>query len=305
MISLRRMRYLVTLAEEKNFTSAANILYISQPTLSQEIMKMEQEFGFKLFNRSSRSVSPTKEAERLISEAEVLLKKADNLNQMIASIKQEQLNTREFVIALDMGWANYEYIGVTRIINELRDYYPSVTIRLTSFRYPDSMDQLEDGQIQVAVIYASDNLKNSLKYSYRVIDSAGMCLAVPASQLGPGGTADIAKILEENEILALSADDDYMYGVLQLFKKYRKKPRILEVNDMKLMLEYIAAGGGVALIPNSYAETAQSKHIGIIELGEEELTGHLLVVWNQERTRRNKMVKEFVEKLVVEENMKV
>ena len=300
-MNLRRLKYFVTLAEEKNFTAASNVLFISQPTLSQEIMKMEKEYGFKLFNRTSRNVTLTKEGERLLPEAQNLLRKSDDLVQLIISLKQEQRNTREFVIGLDAGWDQFEYIGVTRMIKEFRTDYPSMVVKLTPFNYPDSFQQIDSGYMNVGIIFVSDKLVDELKCAYRVIETEEMCLAVPRDAISGEEVPDIGRILKDNMMLSLAADDDYMYGVNKLYRKYNLRPEVLEVNDMRLMLEYIGAGGGIGLVPNSYSENARQESVTFLKLGEDAPVGHLVIVWNEARFK-NKIVKDFVNRLSVDES---
>lgn len=298
-MNLRRLKYFVVLAEQKNFTAASEVLYISQPTLSQEIMKMEKEYGFKLFVRTSRQVLLTKEGERLLPEVRNLLKRADDLIQMIESLKQEQRNSNEFVIGLDSGWDQFEYIGITRKIREFRSDYPSVTVRLVPFQYPDSLQQLESGYMNAAVGYCTEALLRELPCAVRIVDQQEMQLAVPVDQLPAEGEPDIAKILSENDILTMAQDKDHMTAINQLYRAYGLHPKIMEVHDMRLMLEYIGAGGGIGLIPASYAETLTSSHIGLIDLEEKAPVGNVVVLWNDKRSRHTP-TKDFVNRLCVD-----
>ena len=228
-----------------------------------------------------------------------LLKRSDDLVQMIESLKQEQRNSNEFVIGLDSGWDQFEYIGVTRKIREFRSDFPSMTVRLVPFQYPDSLQQLENGYMNVAVGFCTDHLLKELTCGYRIVDTQEMQLAVPADLVPQEGEPDIEKILSENDMLAMSQDKDHMTAINQLYRAFNLHPKIVEVHDMRLMLEYIGAGGGIGLIPASYADTLNSSHVGVIELKDKAPIGNLLVLWNEKRFK-HKPTQDFVDRLCVD-----
>ncbi len=76
-MTLQQLKYLVTVAECKNITAAAEKLYISQPSLSTAIHSLEEEMGVKAFVRSNKGISITKEGEELLSYARNLLEQAE------------------------------------------------------------------------------------------------------------------------------------------------------------------------------------------------------------------------------------
>src|SRR5688572_29676011 len=87
-VDLRRLRYFVTVAEERHFGRAAARLHVSAPPLSQRIRELEAELGLTLFERSSRSVELTDAGERLLGEARAVLIAVERFEQ-----SAEQLTT--------------------------------------------------------------------------------------------------------------------------------------------------------------------------------------------------------------------
>lgn len=82
-MTLTQLSYVVALAAEGNFGRAAEACNVSQPTLSAQIRKLEQELGVVLFDRSYQPVRPTEHGQRIISQARVVLGERDNLLSLL------------------------------------------------------------------------------------------------------------------------------------------------------------------------------------------------------------------------------
>ena len=83
--SIRQLEYLVALAETLNFRRAAERCYVSQPALSAQIQKLEQQLGVKLFERDPRRVLPTAIGEELAADARAVLERCDVLVERAVS----------------------------------------------------------------------------------------------------------------------------------------------------------------------------------------------------------------------------
>ena len=76
-MEIRVLRYFLAVVREENITKAAEILHITQPTLSRQIAQMEEEMGVKLFDRGTRKITLTNEGLLLRRRAEEILELVD------------------------------------------------------------------------------------------------------------------------------------------------------------------------------------------------------------------------------------
>ncbi|WP_036582431.1 LysR family transcriptional regulator, partial [Paenibacillus darwinianus] len=80
-MELRQLQYVVQIAAEKNFSRAAEKLHIAQPSLSQQLSKLEKEIGVPLFRRTTNNVELTHAGVAFVTKAEAILDAVDQLRQ--------------------------------------------------------------------------------------------------------------------------------------------------------------------------------------------------------------------------------
>ena len=81
-MTLTELRYIVAVAREHHFGRAAKACFVSQPTLSVAIKKLEDELGVAIFERGSNEITPSPIGERLIQQAQQTLEAADNIKKL-------------------------------------------------------------------------------------------------------------------------------------------------------------------------------------------------------------------------------
>lgn len=86
LMELRQLRYFIKLAEVLNYSAASRELFITQSTLSQQIINLEGEFGVRLFNRNSHAVSLTPAGEVLLPLAQATLDAADRCRKSMEKV---------------------------------------------------------------------------------------------------------------------------------------------------------------------------------------------------------------------------
>src|SRR5688572_8447037 len=90
-MNFQQLEYIIAVNQQRHFAKAAEKCFVTQPTLSMMINKLEEELGVKIFDRSKQPVLPTKEGEEIIKRAKVLISEAEHLKGYAKEIRGEML----------------------------------------------------------------------------------------------------------------------------------------------------------------------------------------------------------------------
>ena len=140
------MEYVYTVYKEKSFTKAAEKLYISQPSLSAAIKKLEEEIGSPLFERRYTSVKPTKTGLLYIETAEKIMDLEKEFSEKISD-----MNKLEFG-HIAVGGSNYvsSYI-LPKIVSRFSELYPKITVSLKESNSVELEKKINDEEIDLII----------------------------------------------------------------------------------------------------------------------------------------------------------
>lgn len=157
-MELRTMRYFLAVAREENMSRAADLLHVTQPTLSKQLKSLEDELGKKLFTRHSFSIQLTEEGILLRKRAEDLIKMADKIT--------EEFLTLDDVLGGDVYFGlaeSYQIRYLAAVIKKFKNLYPELHYHITSGDTEQVTEKLDKGIIDFAVLAQEPN---SAKYHY-------------------------------------------------------------------------------------------------------------------------------------------
>ena len=158
MMEIRTLRYFLAVAREENMTRAAEILHVTQPTLSKALKSLEDELGKKLFIRRSFSIRLTDEGVLLRDRAEDLVSLADKIGQEFISL--DDISGGELYLGLA---ESYQIRYLARMIKEFKTRYPNLHYHITSGDTEQIADKLDKGLLDFMVLA---ELPDSRKYEY-------------------------------------------------------------------------------------------------------------------------------------------
>jgi DNA-binding transcriptional LysR family regulator len=145
-IDLRHLRYFLAVAEELHFGRAAQRLHIAQPPLSQQIRRLEEEIGYPLFLRSSRSVKLTPAGKALMDRARRTLHKVGEDLEAVRSVARGEVGV------LKVGFVGSAMLTrLPSILDRYRRLYSRVQLHLNEFHTSQLIDALREGSADVAL----------------------------------------------------------------------------------------------------------------------------------------------------------
>lgn len=245
-MELRHLRYFVAVAEERNFTRAAQRLHIAQPPLSRQIQQLEATLGVQLFERNSRPLKLTETGKFFYSHATQLLAQTSELESMtrrVGSIER----------SLSIGFIGSTLYGMLpKIIRRFRDENPTVELSLHEMSTMDQIRALKDGRIDVGfgrIRQEDANIRRVVLREEQLIAALpiGHPLSIAKSALA------LCDLMNETLIIFPNAPrPSYADQVLSSLRDRALTPRrIYEVRELQIALGLVAAGEGISIVPSS------------------------------------------------------
>ena len=151
-MELRTMRYFLAVAREENMTRAAELLHVTQPTLSKQLKSLEDELGKKLFTRHSFSVQLTEEGILLRKRAEDLIKMADKITAEFLTLDDVLGGDVYFGLA-----ESYQIRHLASAIKQFKNTFSDMRYHITSGDTEQVTEKLDKGVIDFAVLAEEPN----------------------------------------------------------------------------------------------------------------------------------------------------
>lgn len=148
-MELRVLRYFLEVAREKNITRAADILHITQPTLSRQLMELEQYLGTTLFIRGGREITLTEDGNFFRQRAEEIIELADRT--------EREFTERDERICGKISLGCAESMGMRRLVDIIEQFnqkYPSVQFDIYNGYSDDIKERIDKGIIDIGLLTA-------------------------------------------------------------------------------------------------------------------------------------------------------
>lgn len=245
-IHVRDLRYFVTVAEHRNFTRAAEALFISQPALSKQIRTLESQLRTKLFVRDRRSVELTRAGESLLPHATELPQRWDAAQADLAAATATQNAT--LVVGFSTGIGR----GLLPVVRaRLAEDAPEATLRMRQVPWDDPTGGLTaPGAERTDAAFVWLPLPDPGRYRWLIVATEPRMVALPADHRLAGSTDIRFADLVDEPFIALPESSgalrDYWLAV-----ESRAGRRVLigaEVSSTDETVEALSAGLGVCLV---------------------------------------------------------
>jgi DNA-binding transcriptional LysR family regulator len=275
-MELRHLKYFLAVAEEQNFTKAAEKLFISQPPLSRQIAELEEEIQARLFIRNNKKVALTEAGKYFKNEVTALFQ---NLERITAKTKKIAENVSgEFRIA----YISSIYSAViSDLIKHLKEQFPYVNFKLFEVSTTKQISALEQGKIDLGIIRSpvkSPKIKSQLWFQ------DGFSVVYNKNMIQIKSEKDIPDLKEETFVFFNKDYAPHYHEVLlELCAFYGFEPQVVhESNNINSIVQLVKNGLGVSIVPSNIAKNNSDAEIGFIELKKVNLYTDVSLITSKE-----------------------
>ena len=277
-MTLTELRYIVALARARHFGRAAETCFVSQPTLSVAIKKLEEELGVKLFERHTSDVTVTPLGARIVAQAQRVLEETAAIKQIAAQGK-DQLATPLRVGAI---YTVGPYL-LPQLIPIVHKRAPHMPLLLQENFTVKLGELLRNGELNVAILslpYADTGIVTQAVYDepFRVV--------MPASHAWSKKTKIPAKQLCNETLLLLGAGNCFRDQVLQTCPRMLRSgashmQQSLEGSSLETIRHMVASGVGITVLPSTAAESksAASPLLAVRPISSPQPSRRIALAW--------------------------
>jgi len=272
-VELRQLRYFLAVAEELNFTRAAERMGIAQPPLSQQIISLEHQLKAKLFVRSCREVRLTPEGIVLQSYARRII----NTTMLAAESIRAIANGQNGQIAVGAVCSAIHSL-VPHLLPPFISRYPGVKVHLQEMTVLEQQRALREERIDVAIL--REPMANS-EFAVRPIFTEPFVAAVSRNNpLARQSRISLSQIACEPLVQVYRSTNqeysDHMFAALR--KRDYELNIVHEASDMQSLLGLVGSGIGVSLVPASL-QNIQIASVVYVPLAEEIEGSTVALAW--------------------------
>ncbi|WP_327726575.1 LysR family transcriptional regulator [Streptomyces sp. NBC_00487] len=247
-MELRHVRYFLALVEECHFGRAAQRLHVAQSALSQQLKQLERQLGTPLFTRSTRRVELTEAGRHLVPHARSILTEVERAEDQMALLAAGRVGRVSIGF---VGTATYDVLP--QIARTVRAQLPGVSLELRGeLLNPELVEGLLQGTYDLALLRTGTPVDAAVEVT--TLRSERLVAVLPtAHPLAGRHDIALAALADEAIVVHPSRDRSSMHGrVLAACARAGFEPSALvEVGETATMVVFVAAGHGVALVPES------------------------------------------------------
>lgn len=251
-MELRQLKYFVALSDELSFTRAAKKLHVSQPPLSFQIANLEAELGARLFDRTSRSVQLSGAGKAFLPHAQAVMARLDE------AVRHVQRVAAGLEGRVQVGLAGSHFFGpFPKFIAQFRSLRPTMDVALQEMTPNEQLGALKDGRLDLCIS------RNSMDatHSDPLIQAAllwrdPLVVALPlCHRFGARKTLSLLDLKREDFVSLRLDSSPFATKLIQACVEQGFTPTVAQqVVELPAVLNLVAAGLGVALVPLSLAQ---------------------------------------------------
>lgn len=287
-MTLQEIRYFCVTAEVLHYTRAANLLYISQPSLSYAISKLEKELGVPLFEKHGKQVSLSKYGEAFLPYAQGVLRELSEGMERLSELRQPAAGI------INLGYIySVSFSVLPEFVNK---FYAFQGSRQIGFRFQQGMagellELIFNGSLDILIAGMTDE-PDIASIDYLPIYSQELFLAVPEEHpLASRTSVELGDLAGEN-FVSIHHDTVIYHQLEDRFKEADIAPNmVFEADEYSSIAASVATGAGIAIMPIlpiletfnikliPFSDASMSRRVCIIRSNTREMSEPLKSIW--------------------------
>jgi len=248
-MELRQLSYVIQIAKEKNFSRAAEKLHIAQPSLSQQLSKLEQELDVMLFRRTTNSVEPTEAGQAFVDKAQHILDAVEQLRQEMDDMAQMRKG-KLVVGTLPITGAHI----LPLVLPRFGAQYPQIEVVLVE-ETTARLEQLTGSGGTDLSLLTLPLIDDTLEWESYMEEE--ICVAVPKNHplANRNEPIDILELKNE-QFIALKRGQGFRQITLELCQEAGFTPKVVfESTNIETVQALVAGEMGIAFVPNMLTQS--------------------------------------------------
>lgn len=243
-MTITQLQYLIAVDNHRHFARAAEACFVTQPTLSMQIQKLEEELGILLFDRSKHPVRPTAIGEKVIEQARTVVHETERIHQIL----QEGKNQLEGVFKLGVIPTIASSL-IHRFIKNFHDKFPKIQLQVQELQTEKILEKLRMDDLDAGILATPLSEKGIIEKP--LYYEPFMAFIPDSHRLGKESFVTNSE-LDVNDILLLNEGHCFRNSVINLCNKVPargQRPIELESGNFETLMKLSKRGFGMTLIP--------------------------------------------------------
>jgi LysR family hydrogen peroxide-inducible transcriptional activator len=258
-MTITQLQYVLAVAEHKNFTLAAEKCFVTQPTLSMQIQKVEEELNIQIFDRSKKPIQLTEIGQKIVNQAKNIVNEADRMQDIVE--QQKGFIGGEFRLGII---PTIMPTLLPMFLNNFIKKYPKVKLIIEELNTDEIILKLKNGHLDAAIA-ATPLMEEKIKEV--VLYFEPFMAYIPQSHKYYSKNEIEVSDLDVDEILLLQDGHCFRDGILNLCKNVGKSDFShfqLESGSFETLIKLADEGLGITLLP--YLHTLDLKESDKLKL---------------------------------------
>ena len=280
-LKLKDLRYLVAVAELRHFGRAAARCFVSQPTLSAQLKKLEQSLGLQLIERAPNNVSLTAAGEQIVARARRIIEASDEVVALARTQRDPLAGPLRLALLPTIG----PYL-LPRVAPAIRRALPRLELRLYEYQTAPMLERLRGGELDVGILALPVEL-NGLEV--RELYREAFMVALPERH--PLAAHDTLRAADlKGETLLLLEDGHCLRDqALEVCSRVGvREPQDFRATSLETLRQMVATGAGVTLLPELAVRGAyrSARGVALRPFARPAPVRHVGAVWRKTSARR-------------------